>query len=49
MSEKFDMNKFDLTNQDNLMNKTILLMGNSGTGKTVIIRDMMNTLKDHIP
>ena len=49
MTDKIQIKKFDISDPENLVNKSILLMGTSGTGKTVIIRDFMNTLKDHVP
>lgn len=47
-SNKIEIPLFN-KNYDNLINKSILLFGASKTGKSIIIRDMIYQLKDHIP
>lgn len=42
------LNKLDIT-PELLINRSTLIFGTSSTGKTVLIRDILYTLKDHVP
>lgn len=42
------LNKLEL-NHESIINRSILLFGGSNTGKTVLIRDILYNLREHVP